>query len=141
MNRLINDRLRQARQALQLSQVAFSRGIHLKSSGYYADIELGNHEVNERIVELASSIYGISKNWLKTGEGEMFDHRVDQKFEELSVLFNQLNPNFQNYVLGQIKNLVKLQEQELAYTAGGADGPTARTRRTTTAPKGGAVAL
>jgi transcriptional regulator with XRE-family HTH domain len=112
MDKLVNDRLRQARQALRLSQVTFSRGIHLKSSGYYADIELGNHEVNERIIELAASIYGISRNWLKTGEGQMFDKKIDQKFEEMAVFFNQLNPNFQNYVLTQIKNLVKLQEQE-----------------------------
>ena len=50
----------------------------------------------------------------------MFDHKIDRKFEELSVLFNQLNPNFQNYVLAQLKNLVKLQ---LAHTADRADSP------------------
>jgi hypothetical protein len=39
----------------------------------------------------------------------MFDKQIDQKFEEMTILFNELNPDFQSYVLTQIKNLIKLQ--------------------------------
>ena len=106
----INSRLAQARHELKLSQVKFSKGIHLKSSGYIGDIEAGRLGVNERIIELASSVYGINKHWLKTGEGKMFDKQIDPKFEEMTVLFNELNPDFQSYVLTQIKNLIKLQD-------------------------------
>ncbi|WP_010257398.1 helix-turn-helix domain-containing protein [Treponema primitia] len=109
MDRTVNERLAQARHELKLSQVKFSKGIHLKSSGYYSDIEIGRHEVNDRIIELASSVYGINKHWLKTGEGKMFDRQIDQKFEEMAILFQELNPDFQSYVLTQIKNLIKLQ--------------------------------
>ncbi|MFP3040612.1 helix-turn-helix domain-containing protein [Treponema primitia] len=112
MDRTVNERLTQARHELKLSQVKFSKGIHLKSSGYYSDIEIGRHEVNDRIIELASSVYGINKHWLKTGEGKMFDRQIDQKFEEMAILFQELNPDFQNYVLTQIKNLIKLQNQK-----------------------------
>ncbi|GHV39432.1 hypothetical protein AGMMS49546_11460 [Spirochaetia bacterium] len=112
MDLAVNGRLRQARNELKLSQVRFSRGIHLKSSGYYADIEIGRHEVNERIIELVSSVYGISKSWLKTGKGRMFDRQIDQKTEEITFLFNELNPDFQNYVLKQIKDLIKLQSKK-----------------------------
>jgi hypothetical protein len=109
MDKSVNERLTQARHELKLSQVKFSRGIHLKSSGYYADIEVGRHEVNDRIIELVSSVYGVNKHWLKTGEGKMFERHIDQKFEEMTLLFNELNPDFQSYVLTQIKNLIKLQ--------------------------------
>jgi len=111
MNTSINDRLKQARQGLKLSQKQFANGIHLKSSGYIGDIEIYRHEVNDRIIELASSVYGINKDWLLTGKGKMFvsGKKIDNRLEEMSVLFNQLNPHFKGYVLTQIKNLIKLQ--------------------------------
>jgi transcriptional regulator with XRE-family HTH domain len=112
MDHTINDRLKEARLALNLSQRAFSKGIFLKSPGYYGDIEAHRKEVNERIIELVSSIYGVNKVWLRTGNGQMFDKKVDTRLEELTVLFNQLNPHFKGYVLTQIKQLVKLQNME-----------------------------
>ena len=82
----------------------------LKSSGYIGDIEIHKHEVNERIIELASSVYGINRIWLKTGAGKMFDgKKLDNQLQEMNILFNQLNPHFKAYVLAQIKQLIKLQ--------------------------------
>jgi transcriptional regulator with XRE-family HTH domain len=109
MDSSINDRLKQARLALKLSQRAFSKGIFLKSSGYYGDIETRRIEVNERIIELVSSVYGVNKAWLKTGKGVMFDKKIDSQLEEMTILFNQLNPHFKGYVFTQIKQLIKLQ--------------------------------
>jgi transcriptional regulator with XRE-family HTH domain len=109
MDHSINDRLKEARLALNLSQRAFSKGIFLKSPGYYGDIEARRNEVNERIIELVSSIYGVNKVWLRTGKGRMFDKKIDTQLEEMTILFNQLNPHFKGYVLTQIKQLVKLQ--------------------------------
>jgi hypothetical protein len=97
---------------MNLSQNQFSKGIHLKSSGHYGDIEICKHEVNERIIELVSSVYGVSKVWLKTGTGEMFDRKTDNQLGEMNILFNQLNDNFKGYAVKQIKNLVKLQLEE-----------------------------
>jgi hypothetical protein len=70
------------------------------------------NEVNERIIELVSSIYGVNKVWLRTGKGQMFDKKVDSQLEEMTILFNQLNPHFKGYVLTQIKQLIKLQNIE-----------------------------
>jgi transcriptional regulator with XRE-family HTH domain len=109
MDSSINDRMKEARLALKLSQRTFSKGIFLKSGGYYGDIETHRIEVNERIIELVSSVYGVNKAWLKTGEGAMFDKKIDNQLEEMTILFNQLNPHFKGYVLTQIKNLIKLQ--------------------------------
>jgi len=111
MDTTVNDRIKQARKALKLSQKQFSQGIFLKSSGYIGDIEIYRHEVNERIIELVSSVYGVNKTWLKTSKGSMFqnDKKIDTQLQEINLLFNQLNPHFKRYVLTQIKNLVKLQ--------------------------------
>jgi transcriptional regulator with XRE-family HTH domain len=110
MDTSINDRLKQARNALNLSQKQFATGIFLKGSGYIGDIEIYRHEVNERIIELVSSVYGVNKAWLKTGSGKMFEGtKLDKQLHEINILFNQLNPHFKGYVLSQIKQLVKLQ--------------------------------
>jgi hypothetical protein len=58
---------------------------------------------------LVCSVYGVNKIWLKTGKGAMFDRKIDGQLEEMTVLFNQLNPHFKGYVLTQIKHLIKLQ--------------------------------
>jgi len=108
----VHDRIKQIRLALGLSQAKFSKGILLKSSGYYGDVELGKVEVNPRIIELISSIYGASKQWILTGQGEMFDTEPDKVMQEMNIFFSQLNPNFKRYVLDQIKSLLKLQSKE-----------------------------
>jgi transcriptional regulator with XRE-family HTH domain len=115
MDTAINRRLKHLRELLNLSQAKFSKGIFLKSSGYYADIETGKHEVNERIIELITSVYGVNKIWLKTGKGPIFESdkkNIDPLFEEMTILFNDLNKDFKRYVLKEIKNLLKLQNKD-----------------------------
>jgi transcriptional regulator with XRE-family HTH domain len=114
--------MKEARLALKLSQRAFAKGIFLKSGGYYGDLETHRLEVNERIIELVSSVYGVNKAWLKTGEGAMFDKTIDSQLEKMIVLFNQLNPNFKEYVLTQIKRLIKLQNSKDAGDQGPGTG-------------------
>jgi transcriptional regulator with XRE-family HTH domain len=109
----INDRLKEVRLTLRFSQRAFAKGIFLKSAGYYGDIETHRNKVNDRVIELVCSVYGVNKVWLKTGQGVMFSHKkIDTGLEEMTILFNQLNPHFKGYVLSQIKQLIKLQNSK-----------------------------
>ena len=107
----INDRVKQVRLAMGLSQAKFCRGIPL-TSGHYAEIELGNRKVNQRTVKLLASSYGVNEGFLKTGEGMMFDTSPDPKLEELLRLFDTLPSNFQNFVIRQIKDLKNLTHEE-----------------------------
>jgi transcriptional regulator with XRE-family HTH domain len=109
----VNNRIKQIRLALGLSQAKFSKGILLKSSGYYGDIELGKVEANPRIIELISTIYGANKQWIFTGQGDMFNTQPDKIMHEMNIFFSQLNPDFKRYVLDQIKSLLKLQNGKL----------------------------
>jgi transcriptional regulator with XRE-family HTH domain len=84
MDYSINDSLKEARLALKLSQRSFAKGIFLKSAGYYGDIETHRNEINDRVVELVCSVYGVNKTWLKTGQGVMFsDKKIDTDLEEM----------------------------------------------------------
>ena len=113
MDYSINDRMKEVRQELKLSIRAFANGIFLKSGGYYGDIEAHRIQVNERVIELVCSVYRVNKAWLTAGKGMMFSSkRMDADLERMTILFNQLNPHFKEYVLTQIKYLIKLQNRE-----------------------------
>lgn len=105
----VNQRIKQVRNVLGLSQAKFAKGISI-SNGYIAEIELENRKANDRIIKLISSVYGVSEHWLKSGEGEMFTNYPDDEiFKRVSSIFKELRPEFQEYVLQQIDKLLELQ--------------------------------
>jgi len=109
----IHERLKAIRTALNLSQRDFSKGIFLVQSAY-TRMEQGTTKVNDRIVELLCSRYNVSREYLKNGKGDMFadNNKPDIKLEQLNSLFNELNPLFQDYLLVQAKELLKVQAKE-----------------------------
>lgn len=104
----VNERVKQVRLSLKLPQARFCKGISL-SGGHYAEIELGNRRVNDRVIKLIGVIYGVNEGFLRTGQGDMFDREPDTRLEQLLREFQELPPNFQEYVLQQIEALKKLR--------------------------------
>jgi transcriptional regulator with XRE-family HTH domain len=107
----VNQRIKQIRQALRLSQVQFSRVISL-SSGYLAGVEVEKRKVNERLVKLICSSFNVNEKWLKSGEGEMFDRNPDENFTKLISLFKELDPKYQVYILKEIDLLLDIQDRD-----------------------------
>ncbi|MDR2663341.1 MAG: helix-turn-helix domain-containing protein [Treponema sp.] len=105
----VNERIRRARQALNMSQTDFSKAIYI-SSGYTAEIENGHRTANDRIIHLIGLTFGVNEEWLKTGRGEMFYRSPSERKERITALFDELNPRFQEYALAVIDRLVKLQK-------------------------------
>jgi len=107
----ITVRIKTVRKALGLSQRAFCRGIFL-SQGFYAQIESGLKNANERIYELISTKYNVNKEWLLTGEGEMFSGPApDVELEQLIEIYKELDPLFREYIMLQIKQLLDVQKR------------------------------
>jgi len=112
MENPINERLKAVRTALKLSQRDFSKGIFLRQSSY-ARIEQGKITVNERIIELVCSKYNVNKTYLKNGKGKMFSgNPPDVKLEQLNRIFNELNGLFQDYLIIQAKELLRVQQRK-----------------------------
>jgi len=112
MNNSINERLKAVRTTLNLSQRDFSKGIFLRQSSY-ARIEQGKITINERIIELVCSKYNVNKTYLKDGKGKMFSgNPPDVKLEQLNRVFNELNGLFQDYLITQAKELLKVQQKQ-----------------------------
>jgi transcriptional regulator with XRE-family HTH domain len=84
----IQDRFIAVREALGLTQREFCKGIYVSQS-YYAQIEGGNRPINDRIVALICSQYGVSKEYLLNGKGEMFRESLpDIQLNQLLEIFN-----------------------------------------------------
>ncbi len=107
----INQRIKQVRQTLNLSQAKFAKAISI-SNGYIAGIELENRNVNDRLVKLICITFNVSENWLKTGDGNMFDQQPNQLLERASATFQELKPEYQEYILKQIDQLLAIQNSE-----------------------------
>jgi transcriptional regulator with XRE-family HTH domain len=89
-----------------MSQAEFAKAIFI-SNGYIAELESANRKVNERIIRIISLTFGVSEAWLKSGKGSMFFTTPSEKLQRLTSLFNDLPPQFQDYVMAQIEQLLK----------------------------------
>jgi transcriptional regulator with XRE-family HTH domain len=109
----INDRLKEIRTVLGLSQREFSKRIYISQS-FYGELELGNQVINDRIIHLVSSVFKVNKEWLKFGKGEMFSLELsDIKLERLIEIFNNLDEQLQDYLLLQSDVLLKIQKEKI----------------------------
>lgn len=107
----INQRVKEVRQALNLSQAKFAKALSM-SNGYVAGIELEHNNVNDRIVKLICFTFNVSEQWLKTGDGSMFNETPNHLVELASSSFRELKPEYQEYVLKQIEQLLEIQYKE-----------------------------
>jgi len=101
----VNERVKELRTALRMSQAEFAKAIFV-SNGYIAEFETGKRRVNDRIIRLISLTFGASEAWLKDGAGGMFFATPAKKLQRLAALFSELPPRFQDYVMAQIEQLL-----------------------------------
>ena len=108
----VNERLKAVRTTLKLSQRDFSKGIFLEQSSL-ARIEQGKITINDRIIELVCSKYNVNKAYLKDGKGKMFSgNPPDMKLEQLNRIFDELNGPFQDCLINQAKELLRVQQKQ-----------------------------
>jgi len=108
----VRERLKAVREALGLSQREFGEKLGV-SRDVISNLEYNRVQPKELLLKHICQLYGVNEEWLQTGIGEMFlDNRIpNKKLEEAITIFKDLEPDFQDYVLEQIKALIKLQEK------------------------------
>ena len=107
MSRDISRRLLELRQALCLTQKEFGEKIHI-SKGYVTSLEKSRQPLNDRIIKLLSDTYAVNPEWLKYGKGSMFLQPQNNQIAEITRIFNRLNPDFQNFIMTQLKTLLEM---------------------------------
>ena len=107
----VNDRIKQVRTFLKMTQANFSKRIYI-SQGSYNDIENGLRKVNDRILQLISTEFNVNKEWIKTGKGKMFDkEKPDIGLEHLIEVYKQLDMPLQNYLIQQSEILLQFNNE------------------------------
>lgn len=66
----LSDRIKEVREAVGLNQIDFAKRIGIGSSGM-SKLESGSNTPSEQTLRLICSEFGISRQWLEFGEGEM----------------------------------------------------------------------
>jgi transcriptional regulator with XRE-family HTH domain len=107
----INRRIKLIREALDMTQAAFSRIISL-SNGYLAGVETEKRRVNDRLVKLICSSFMVNEQWLRTGAGDMFAPASDEMFLKLASFFRELSPKYRRYILKEIQLLLEIQDSD-----------------------------
>lgn len=67
----MNERIKEVRKALGLTQQKFGERIGVKGNTI-AQYELGRNEPVSSVLSLLCREYNVNEEWLRTGEGEMF---------------------------------------------------------------------
>ena len=107
----ISTRIKAVRKALNISQRDFAKGVFLSHS-FYAKIETGERNPNERVYELISNKYNVNKEWLKSGKGGMFSSTPpDVELNQLADIIKELDPLFREYIIQQIKLFANLHKE------------------------------
>jgi len=104
----INERIKEIRLALNKSQREFAKSVYI-SNGYLSEIEAGHKEVKARLIHLIANVFSVNTHWLLNGEGNMFNTTPEEKMERIVNVFNELYPEYQDFVLRQIDELIDLQ--------------------------------
>ncbi|MDT4375458.1 helix-turn-helix domain-containing protein [Blautia coccoides] len=74
----MKDRLRQLRKSLDLTQQQFADKIGIKRNSY-ANYETGRNTPIDAILLSICREFGVNEEWLRTGEGEMFEQLTDKE--------------------------------------------------------------
>lgn len=67
----MNERIKELRKALRLTQQEFADKLNLKR-GAIANYEIGRNDPIDAVVSLICKEYNVNENWLRTGKGSMF---------------------------------------------------------------------
>lgn len=74
----MNERIKKLRKALDLTQQQFADKIKVKRNTV-ATYEMGRSEPSDSAISLICREFNVNENWLRTGEGEMFEQLTDQQ--------------------------------------------------------------
>lgn len=105
----MNNRIRELRKSLGLSQKKFAEQIGLKQNAI-SYMEKQDATVTEQNVMAICARFCVSEDWLRTGSGKMFIEN-DKKQKEFFDIFDELSPSLQDYLIKAAKDLLEAQDE------------------------------
>ena len=110
----LNERLKAIRTALNLSQRRIAKEIYTAQS-VYARMESGINPINDRTIELICYRFNVNRASFREGrtnEPMFCEIPQDVRLDQLYQIFEELNGLFQDYLIIQAKELLRVQNQQ-----------------------------
>lgn len=104
----MNERVKELRKALGLSGEKFGENIGLNRAAI-SKIENGAVGVSESNVKLICLTYNVNENWLRTGNGEMFNQSENEFLSDLKKQYN-----LTDFQINLIKTYLELDNKDKA---------------------------
>ncbi len=105
----MNNRIRELRKKLNLSQKEFAKKIGLKQNAI-SYMEKDGATVTEQNIKTICSQFDVNEYWLRTGHGDMLlKNHIKQK--EFFEIFDNLSPVLQDYLIKSAKDLLDIQSK------------------------------
>lgn len=105
---ILNNRLKQLRKTLNLTQQEFAEKIGVKRNTV-ATYEIGRSEPSGSAISLICREFNVNEEWLRTGKGDMFNATGD---DELAYLVDQLCNSEDEFKKEFVKTLCKLSDKQ-----------------------------
>ncbi len=83
----MNERVKELRKALGLSGEKFGEPLGIKRAAV-SNIENGRSNLTEQMIIAICSVYNVNEDWLRTGQGSMFNETKNEFLAELKRLHN-----------------------------------------------------
>ena len=106
---MINERVRILRKDLGLTLEKFGERLGVTKVAI-SNIENGNRNVTEQMIKSICREFSISEDWLRTGEGDMYEPVEDETAVIVSELLEESNP-FYDIIKGIMKTYLELDEK------------------------------
>lgn len=104
----MNERIKELRKALDLSGDKFGQSIGLSRMAI-SNIENGRYGVTEQTIITICNIYNVNEDWLRTGEGSMFNKTKAGFLAEL-----QKQYSLTDFQVNFVKNYLELSDKDKA---------------------------
>lgn len=104
----IGERIKKLRKHLDLTQQKFGERLGIKGNTV-AQYELGRNEPIDAVLSLLCKEFNVNENWLRTGEGEMFEQLTEQ--QKLMKYTALLLKNKDSAIATAIQTLIVTYEQ------------------------------
>ena len=100
----MNNRIKQARKKLNLTQKKFGENLNLSES-HISNLEKGRVNLTARNIDDICSTYNINQVWLETGEGDIFSELT--KDDEFNILVGKLMAEEDSFKKKVIEEMLK----------------------------------
>lgn len=103
----MNERIRELRKALNMTQQEFADALNIKRNTV-ASYETGKSNASDAAVVLICRTFNANESWLRTGKGDMFIKKTRE--EEISEFFGSVLSSDSSFKRELVEILAKLDE-------------------------------